>query len=330
MMKRSFAFPVLALALCVAFPAAASEKDEAKKLFESGLKLMKLDDFTAAAANFERSTALFPTQNSLFNLANCYHAMQRYGDALATIERLNHDFGKTLKPEIKSAAARREAEIRSMTARLTIQMEPPDASLTVDGKATGTGPVRGPLVLAPGDHVMEATGAGYQPQRRVVQLVSEKEQTELFRLETVRNLPLVPAAIPVQGPPVAATKALDVSSSVEQEPTRRSRTLRIVTWSALAGALAAGVGAGTFWVLASKHNSDFQKYNTGNNVDAPQRDSARADTQSASHIAIGCGVAAAALAVTAGVTYWLGRDSGQDNSSSTAFHITPFGVAAAF
>ena len=330
MMKRSLGFPVLALVLCAAFPAAASEKEEAKKLFESGLKLMKLDDFTAAAADFERSTALFPTQNSLFNLANCYQAMRRYGDALTTLERLNHDFGKTLKPEIKSAAARREAEIRSLTARLTVQIEPPDASLAVDGRDTGTGPVRGPLVLAPGDHVMEATRSGYQTQRRVLQLVSEKEQTEVFRLEVEQKPTPVAATIPVQAAPVAVTKIPDVSSVVDQDAKSRSRTLRIVTWSALAGALAAGAAAGTFWVVASKHDSDFQKYNTGDNAVAQQRDSAKADTESASHIAIGCGIAAAALAVTAGVTYWLGRDSAPIADKSATVSLSPFGLTAAF
>jgi hypothetical protein len=330
MMKIHVGFPVLALVLCAAFPAAAGEKEEAKKLFESGLKLMKGDDFTAAAANFERSTALFPTQNSLFNLANCYQAMQRYGDALTTLERLNHDFGKALKPEIKSAAARREAAIRSMTARLTVQIAPPGASLTVDGKDTGAGPGRGPLVLAPGDHVIEATGTGYQPQRRVIHLVSEKEQTEIFELEAARSLPPVPAANPVQAAQVAVTSPPDVSASVNQEPNPRSRALKIVTWSAFAGAVGAGALAGTFWVVASKHYSDFQKYNTGNSAVAQQRDSARADTQSASHVAIACGIAAAALAVTAGVTYWLERDSGQSADKNATVSLSPFGLTAAF
>jgi hypothetical protein len=88
--------------------------------------------------------------------------------------------------------------------------------------------------------------------------------------------------------------------------------------------------AGTFWVVASKHDSDFQKYNTGNSAVAQQRDSARADTQSASHIAIGCGIAAAALAVTAGVTYWLGRDSGQIADKNATVSLSPFGLTASF
>jgi hypothetical protein len=332
MSKRRLGFLVLAIAVCVAFPAMANDKEEAKSLFESGLKLMKLEDFTAATANFERSTALFPTQNSLFNLANCYQAMRRYGDALATLERLDHDFGKTLKPEIKSAAARREAEIRSITARLTIQIEPIDASLTVDGKDTGTGSLRGPLVLAPGEHVMEATKPGYQPQRRVIQLVSEKAQTERFGLEAARGPTSISGTTPApaQTSPVVVSKAPDVSPETDQAPKPGSHTLRVVTWSALAGSLAAGAVAGTFWLIASGHYSDFQKYNTGDPTLVQKRDAARSDVQSASHVAIGCGIAAAALAITAGVTYWLGQDREQDAGKRATVSVSPFGLTATF
>jgi hypothetical protein len=55
----------------------AGDKEEAKQLFDAGLKLMHLDDFAGASANFERSVALYPTQNSLFNLANCVSAARR-------------------------------------------------------------------------------------------------------------------------------------------------------------------------------------------------------------------------------------------------------------
>ena len=332
-MRKRLGIPLFALVVCLALPAVAGDKagdkDEAKQLFESGLKLMKLDDFAAAAANFERSTALFPTQNSLFNLANCYHAMQRYGDALATLERLNHDFGKALKPEIKSAAARRETEIRSLVARLTVQVDPMDATLTVDGKDAGAGTVRGPLVLAPGEHVIEATKVGYRNQRRVVKLFSGKEQLEVVGLEAE---PIAaPVASPIlQAPAIAVAQNPDLSAQANQEPKPRSRALRIVAWSTLAGAVAAGATAGTFWLIASKHYSDFQKYNDGVPTNAQKRDAAKSDTQNASNIAIGCGIAAAALAVTAGVTYWLGRDSGQDTGQSTAVYVTPFGLAAAF
>ena len=78
---RTLAIPsklcVAIMVTCVSCLAAAGEKEQAKQLFDAGLKLMRMDDFVGATADFERSVALFPTQNSLFNLANCYKAVQR-------------------------------------------------------------------------------------------------------------------------------------------------------------------------------------------------------------------------------------------------------------
>ena len=145
--QKSFVSVVLLSAL-VAFcssPAVAGEKEQAKRLFDSGVKLMQLEDFAAATADLERSVALYPTPNSLFNLANCYKGLQRYADALEVLARLRRDFGDTLRPEIKVAAERHEREIQALVARLTIKTAPDDASVNLDGRDLGAGPLLGPL-----------------------------------------------------------------------------------------------------------------------------------------------------------------------------------------
>lgn len=161
----------------------AGDKEEAKQLFESGLKLMRLDDFVGASATFERSIALYPTQNSLFNLANCYRAMQRYGDALATIERLKRDFVDKLKPEIKASVDRQQIEIQLLAASLTVETDPPDTTVTIDGKPIGAGPKLGPLLLEPGEHTIEATRPDHRSQRRTVKLEPGLSRNEKFVLE---------------------------------------------------------------------------------------------------------------------------------------------------
>jgi hypothetical protein len=170
------------LVTCVSWSAVAGDKEQAKQLFDAGLKLMRMDDFAGATADFERSVALYPTQNSLFNLANCYKAVQRYTDALNVLARLRRQFADKLKPEIKEAADRQEQEIQSLVARLTIRTEPADAKVKLDGRELGTGPSLGPLMLGPGDHEIEASRLGYQDLRRSVQLVSGAEVTETFNL----------------------------------------------------------------------------------------------------------------------------------------------------
>jgi len=183
MRRRVCAFCVAVMVTAASWSAVAGDKEEAKQLFDAGLKLMHLDDFAGASANFERSVALYPTQNSLFNLANCYKALQRYGEAIAAIERLRREFSGKLKPEIKDAVERQQQEINSLVARLTLQTVPADATIRIDGKDMGTGPTLGPLLLGPGEHEIEAARSGYRSQRRSVKLVSGAGRTEKFVLQ---------------------------------------------------------------------------------------------------------------------------------------------------
>ena len=403
MRRQACAFCVAVLVTCAAWSAAAGDKEEAKQLFDAGLKLMHLDDFAGASANFERSVALYPTQNSLFNLANCYKALQRYGDAIAAIERLRKDFAGKLKPEIQDAAERQQQEIYSLVARLTIQTVPAEASVSIDGKDVGTGPTLGPLLLGPGEHEIQAVRLGHRSQRRSVKLVSGAGRTEKFVLEAaagnlVVRANVAGAAVFVDGRQVGSTpldelalspgrhtlivraadhedaeRSIDVRSDSRQvldivlaaksavqssaasgaappseislaagEPAKpRSRALRVVTWTALAGAVAAGAVAGTFLIIRSGQKSDFDKYNnlvgdaSTPPADIPTYNSKRAadsnDVNRSKWIAVGCGIGAGVLAVTALVTYLLDSDGEESKSKSkTAVSVPPFGLGVTF
>ena len=389
-MKRQVCALCMAiLVTCASWSAVAGEREQAKQLFEAGLELMRLDDFAGATADFERSVALYPTQNSLFNLANCYKAVQRYTDALNVLARLRRQFGLELKPEIKEAADRQEEKIQSLVARLTIRTAPAAAKVKLDGRDLGTGPALGPLMLGPGDHEVEATRPGYQGLRRSVQLVSGAEITEEFNLVaepgqvalrtnadgasvlvdgrevgktpltsplslsagrhffTVQRdgyepaersvdvteggrqdleIPLVKQAVvpvPENLPavkPVPTELGLAAAVTSEQQVQPRSRTLKMVMWSSLAGAVAAGAIAGVYWKITANRFQTFQGLNTefryhgDPNVKA-SRDAVGDEVVRDNWIAICCGIGAGALAVTALVAYLIDRgDGGADKS----------------
>lgn len=240
MTTRRLTFLTVALVACISASAWAGGKEEAKRLFDAGLNLMKAEDFAGAAANFERSVSLFPTQNSLFNLANCYRATHRYGEALDTLERLQRDFGKTLKPEIQAGAIRQQSEIRALAVRLTLEVSPADASVTVDGKAIGPGPTRGPLVLGPGEHTVEATRADYQVLRQTVQLVSGRDET--VRLALVAEVKLPPAGTATQGI-AAAPDRVDLTA-VPAQPEEVAAQPIYKRWWFWTAAAAVAVGTG--------------------------------------------------------------------------------------
>jgi PEGA domain len=402
MRRQLCALCVAVLVTCVSWSVLAGDKEEAKQLFDAGLKLMHLDDFAGASANFERSVALYPTQNSLFNLANCYKALQRYGDALAVIERLKRDFAGKLKPEIKEAVERQQQDIQSLVARLTLRTVPADVTIKIDGKDVGQGPTLGPLLLGPGEHEIEAARPGHRSERRTVKLVSGKDRTEKFVLEVeagqvVVLVNLAGASVFVDGqqvgttpltetlslppgrhalsvraadhedaerefevqagakqvldivlsaksvpPPVTAAAATPSASESEMSlstraggtPKPKSSALTVVTWTSLTGAVVAGVVAGTFLIVRSGEYSDFQKYNglygTYGSSDSNQKRMADlSDMNRSKWVAIGCGIGAGALAVTALVTYLL-NSGAEESKSNTAVSLSPLGLGAKF
>jgi hypothetical protein len=391
---------------CASRTAVASDKEEAKQLFDAGLKLMHLDDFAGASANFERSVALYPTQNSLFNLANCYKALQRYGDALVVIERLKRDFADKLKPEINEAVEREQQDIQSLVARLTLRTVPADVTIKIDGKDVGQGPTLGPLLLGPGEHEIEAARPGHRSERRTVKLVSGKDRSEEFVLEVERGQVVVlvnlagasvyvdgqqvgtapltealslapgrhalivraadheeserdfevqagakqvldivlsakPAPMPVAGTaatPSTPESEMSLSARASGTPKSKSSTLTVVTWTSLAGAVVAGVVAGTFLIVRNSEYNDFQKYNAlypnaTNPTDRSNDDSKRradlSDMNRSKWIAVGFGIGAGALAATALVTYLL-NSGAEENKSNATVSLSPFGLGVKF
>jgi PEGA domain len=402
-MKRQLcALCVAVVVTCASWSAIAGDKEEAKQLFDAGLKLMHLDDFAGASANFERSVALYPTQNSLFNLANCYKALQRYGDALAVIERLKRDFADKLKPEIKEAVEREQQDIQSLVARLTLRTVPADVTIKIDGKDVGQGPTLGPMLLGPGEHEIEAARPGHRSERRAVKLVSGVDRTEKFVLQVetgqvvvlvnvagasvfvdgrqVGTTPLTealslapgrhalivraaeheeaerdfevqagakqvldivlsakPAPMPVAGTaatPSTPASEMSLSARASGPPKAQPSASTAVKWTSLAGAVAAGVVAGTFWLIARSQYQDFDTARTTYNNNRTQTNydkasNARADVQRSEWTAIGCGIGAGALAVTALVTYLLNSGT-EENKSNTTVSLSPFGLGVEF
>jgi hypothetical protein len=151
-------------------------------------------------------------------------------------------------------------------------------------------------------------------------------------LEPATSLPPVAATVPVISPVATSAPALDLSASASptETPKDSGRGLRIVAWSSAGAALAAGAVAGTFWYIADGHHSDYKRYNTGDPDTVQLAAAAKADTTGASNIAIGCGITAAVLAVTAGITYWLGRDTSTSSNDGPTVSLSPVGLSVTY
>ncbi|MDD5306372.1 MAG: PEGA domain-containing protein [Deltaproteobacteria bacterium] len=164
----------------------AGDKASAQKHFQTGLALMKAEDFAGASAEFETSVSLFPTKTGLFNLANCYKALHRYSKALDALEKLDEKFGEDLDDEMKGSVKRQENEIRALIADVEIAVKQTGAVIKVDGREVGASPLAEAVVVGPGEHAIEVSLDGYEAVSRKITLVSGAKAKESFDLEPSR------------------------------------------------------------------------------------------------------------------------------------------------
>jgi hypothetical protein len=174
---------VLVVGTGVVAQSKVDEKAEAKKHFEAGITLLKAEDFEGAATAFETSVRLFPTKTSLFNLANCYKALRRYGESLEVLRRLETEFTGRLGEEMAAEATAMREALEGVVGRLEVAATPAGASIRVDGRDAGRSPLKAPLVLGPGEHEIEAAMDGYLPQKRTVRVEPRSKAVVSFELQ---------------------------------------------------------------------------------------------------------------------------------------------------
>jgi flagellar basal body-associated protein FliL len=180
--------------------------------------------------------------------------------------------------------------------------------------------------LAPGKHTFNVRAAGHEDAERSLEVQSDSKQ--------VLDIVLAPKSAAQSSAAPGATSASEISLSTNEPAKPRSRALRVVTWTTLAGAVAAGAVAGTFLIIANGQYGDFKTDksaydNSHSQEDYEKATKAAADVNRSQWIAIGCGIGAGALAVTALVTYLL-DSNGEESKSRAAVSVSPFGLGITF
>jgi len=165
----------------------ADDRAEAKRHFEAGVALINAENFSAAAVAFENALRLYPTRMVLFNLANCYWALQRYGEALDTIVRLEREFGDKLGRELEEEVRVFRDRVENLVGRLVVTVEPAGATISVDGRRVGVSPLAEALVLGPGDYEVEVSLTGYATLRRAVRVDPRGVAEVSFELERAKG-----------------------------------------------------------------------------------------------------------------------------------------------
>ncbi|WP_437966679.1 hypothetical protein WMF04_44970 [Sorangium sp. So ce260] len=191
----------LPLALCAAIIGLAAQLSPAlaqaepyRQHMENGIKLFQDRNYRAAIVEFEAAYKERPKASPLFNIALAEKALFNYPRAIAALERALAQHRDTMDEGDERTARSAIDEMRALLAHLTIELSPPDATLTIDGEeqppsSSGTRVVE----LGPGVHRIGARAEGHAGADQSVTVVSGERDKKV-------KLTLAP-----EKPPVTAT-----------------------------------------------------------------------------------------------------------------------------
>ncbi|MFO0561444.1 MAG: PEGA domain-containing protein [Polyangiales bacterium] len=165
----------------------------ARDAFNDGVRALDESRFADAAAAFERSFQLAPVPAVLFNLAFAYRGLGRVRDAISALERFIATPGNA-SPDRVAAARNEVALLRAALARVTVDVSPSDARVSVDGREAVR--ERGVALLDPGLRVIELSLDGYRSSRREITLAPGESQTvrvELALVDDAAHLRIEPS-----------------------------------------------------------------------------------------------------------------------------------------
>lgn len=106
-------------------------------------------------------------------IARCYESLGRYEEAITYLQRARpmawDEFEEVNRAEFDEVYARIRAQV---PAQLDISANATAARISVDGEIAGTLPLRAPLELEPGTHLVELSADGYQDDWREISVTA--------------------------------------------------------------------------------------------------------------------------------------------------------------
>lgn len=202
-MKR-LAFALLVVLLPLG--ARADDREGAAREFRAGVRAYDRGEYNEAIEHFERSRRLQRVARTLYNLAQAQRALRRYGEAIRSLERYLEEARGQGREAGTLARARDEIRtLRRLVAQLTVVVDQPGATVTVDGREAGVTPLRSSLLLAPGRHTIEVRLDRHRTTFREVELIAAQPAQLRIRLEPLRD----PATLVLSSDPEEAGVTID-------------------------------------------------------------------------------------------------------------------------
>ena len=224
----------------------AAAKERASVLLAQGNRKLDQGLYVDALALFEQAFAAFPSPKLHFNLAQTLYELGRHPDALLQYEKFLHANLEREMPTQWQRANQRVFELQEKVATVVVQCNAAGAEVKLDGEAVGGTPLRLPLRLSPGRHVLLIDKAGHE--RHVVELELRGGETRTERVELLTTEQAMQRRIEFQRAEAArnaAEQKLQRERAMRQkEIMRRQATFRTAGWAAVGVGTAAALSAG--------------------------------------------------------------------------------------
>jgi PEGA domain len=168
---------------------------------ESAIGEYEAGRFAEARSLFERANAMFPNARALRGMGMAEFELRNYAASIYFLEQSLASPVKPLTPELRGETETLLGRARGFVGRVRLTVEPPDATVSLNGTVVQLGPDR-ILTLIVGDYTMQVSAPGFGNEQRALRIAGGEEQAVSVQL---------PKTVDVLGPvqPPAASEPAD-------------------------------------------------------------------------------------------------------------------------
>ena len=187
-------------------PDNAANKRAAESAMREGNTLLGRGKHAEALAAFDEANRLYPSARLQFNRAQALQGLP--GREVETLEALLRFLDEAREPPaaLRAAADKEVRRLRRELALVRVDVEPPGATIIIDGREVATAPMTRSHVVRPGPLRLEVRKAGHAPfGPEPLTLVAGQELRRQVLLRAAEPPPSLALPVPSATPPTGAT-----------------------------------------------------------------------------------------------------------------------------
>jgi hypothetical protein len=168
-------------------PLSESLTGEAKAEYEAGKILYQDGDYAGASLKFQRAYDLSKDPRLLWNRAAAEKNLRHYVLVSELVRGYLREGGAFIADADRADGEALIQTVSAFVAKLSITVNQPGATISVNGKPAGTSPLAEPILVDMGQHELKVELAGFKPFTRTVQVAGGGTTAVDFALEVEKH-----------------------------------------------------------------------------------------------------------------------------------------------